>query len=279
MKEIGILEFEQLVMARLTSPRDYARRSLVLWNADYMDYGIAYRVIKQCCERYNKENPNDHVWFKRSDMTFYKDDYTQPKTSCVDRGKHWNRFLNKYVYGERVELKRCGIIFNTGCYRLELQCDWLKFVNTHTNQNGGVFQDCAVIVCAQAGGMSYFGPSNPKYNLKEEQFGEYCDIYHIQPTIEEWAKWAEQFYGSEIIKVVRAYIEKNGVGVIRGFDYWMRVMVELVSILEKHKVRSLRQIPASEVSSEIGCCGWITVEHPDFCKFIYSFLEDNPSKE
>jgi len=276
MKEIGILEFEQLVMARLTSPRDYARRSLVLWNADYMDYGIAYRVIKQCCERYNKENPNDQVWFKRSDMTFYKDDYTQPKTSCVVRGKHWNRFLNKYVY-ERVELKRCGIIFNTGCYSPDDQDEWLRFVNTHTNKSGGVFQDCAVIVCAQVGGVSYFGPNNPKFILKEEQFGECCDIYQIQPTIEEWAKWAEQFYGSEIIKVVRAYIEKNGVGVIRGFDYWMRVMMELVSILKEHKVRSLRQIPESEVSSKMG--GWVTEEHPDFCKFIYSILEDNPSKE
>lgn len=279
MKEIGISEFEQLVMARLTSPRDYAGRSFVLWNADYMDYGIAYRVIKQCCESYNKANPNDQVWFKKSDMTFYKDDYTQPKTSCVSRGIHWNRLLNKNVYGERVGLKKCGILFNTGCYSLDYQDDWLRFVNTHTNKSGGVFQDCAVIVCAQAGGVGYYGPYNPKYNLKEEQFGECCDIYHIQPTIEEWAKWAEQFYGSEIIKVVRAYIEKNGVGVIKGFDYWMRVMMKLVSILEEHKVRSLRQIPASEVSSEIGGCGWITVEHPDFCKFIYSILEDNPSKE
>ncbi len=274
MKEIRILEFEQLVMARLTSPRDYAGRSLVLWNADYMDYGIAYRVIEQCCERYNKENPNDQVWFKRSDMTFYKDDYTQPQT--WHERMVWDEDFKEYVPCN--ELKRCGILFNTGCYFSDDQQDeWLRFVNTHTNKSGGVFQDCAVIVCAQAGGMSYFGPSNPKYNLKEEQFGENCDIYHIQPTIEEWAKWAEQFYGSEIIKVVRAYIEKNGVGVIRGFDYWMRVMMKLVSILEEHNVCSLSQIPESEVSSEIGA--WVTVEHPDFCKFIYSILEDNPSKE
>ena len=46
MKEIGIIDFEKLVMERLTSPRDYAGRSLVLWNADYMFYGIAQRVIK-----------------------------------------------------------------------------------------------------------------------------------------------------------------------------------------------------------------------------------------
>lgn len=76
---------------------------------------------------------------------------------------------------------------------------------------------------------------------------------------------------------MRAYIEKNGVGVIKGFDYWMRVMMKLVSILKEHNVCSLSQIPESEVSSKIG--GWVTVEHPDFCKFIYSILEDNPSKE
>lgn len=47
MKTIGIADFKKLVMERLANPRDYAGRSLVLWNADYNDYGIACRVIKQ----------------------------------------------------------------------------------------------------------------------------------------------------------------------------------------------------------------------------------------
>lgn len=80
MKEIGILEFELLVRARLANPKDFAGRSLVLWNADYAEHGITQRIIKQCCKRYNKENPNEQVWFKISDMTFDGDDYTQPKT-------------------------------------------------------------------------------------------------------------------------------------------------------------------------------------------------------
>ncbi|MBS7376502.1 MAG: hypothetical protein KIG42_00710 [Paludibacteraceae bacterium] len=46
MKEIGIIDFEKLVMERLTMPRNFTERSLVLWNADYMFYGIAQRVIK-----------------------------------------------------------------------------------------------------------------------------------------------------------------------------------------------------------------------------------------
>ena len=41
MKEIGISDFEKLVMERLTNPRNFTGRSLVLWNAAYMDYGIA----------------------------------------------------------------------------------------------------------------------------------------------------------------------------------------------------------------------------------------------
>ena len=282
MKEIGISEFEQLVMARLTSPRDYAGRSLVLWNADYMDYGIAQRVIKQCCERYNKENPNDQVWFKRSDMTFYKDDYTQPKT-WHDR-MVWNENFKKYV--PRHEMKRCGILFNTGCYMLNEQADWLKFVNTHANQQGGVFQGCAVIVCAQAGDVGYFGMPNPEYNLKEKQFGECCDIYHIQPTIEEWTKWVEPLYDAEIIKVVLAYIEKNGVfsEFDYGFDYWMRIMDTLNFLKKKYSMKenkdcSLWQIPEEKLSFQIGGAVSESAPAPDFCKFIYSFLKDNPSKE
>lgn len=278
MKEIGISEFEQLVMARLTSPRDYAGRSLVLWNADYMDYGIAQRVIKQCCERYGKENPNDQVWFKKSDMTFNNDDYTQPKT--WHNRMVWDEKFKEYVPSH--ELKRCGILFNTGCYMLDEQEGWLKFVSTHTNQNGGVFQDCAVIVCAQADGFGYLGSSNPKFILKEEQFGKNCDIYHIQPTIEEWAKWAEPFYDAEIVKVVRAYIEKNGV--IWHFDYWMRIMSALVGLKKYYSKKenndcSLWQIPEDEVNSKIG--GTVGVGHPapDFCKFIHSFFKDNPKNE
>lgn len=275
MKEIGIAEFDQLVMERLSNPRKFAGRSLVLWNASYMDYGIAYRVIKQCCERYNKENPNDQVWVKRSDMTFKSDDYIQPKT--WHERMVWDEDFKEYVPCN--ELKRFGILFNTGCYMLDEQADWLKFVNTHTNQSGGVFQDCAVIVCAHTNDYDYMGPSNPVFILKEEQYGANCDIYHIQPTIEEWAKWVEPFYDTEIIKVVRAYIEKNGV--IWHFDYWLRIMdaLERLKEYDKYKDCSLCQIPEDKVN--LAVCGTATLNHPapDFCKFIHSFFKDNPKNE
>ena len=270
MKEIGIIDFEKLVMERLAKPRYFAGRSLVLWNADYMDYGIAYRVIEQCCERYNKENPNDQVWVKRSDMLFKSDDYTQPQT--WHERMAWDEDFKEYVPCN--ELKRFGILFNTGCYMPNEQADWLKFVNTHKNNSGGVFQDCAVIVCAQSDSSGYMGPSNPDYILKEEQFGGKCDIYSIQPTIDEWAKWVEPFYDAEIIKVVRAYIEKNGV--FFGFDYWMRIMDKLNYLKEYYsrtekKDCSLRQISENEMSSEIGGTVSDRPPAPDFCKFIYEY--------
>lgn len=261
MKTIGIADFKKLVMERLANPRDYAGRSLVLWNADYMDYGIAYRVIEQCCERYNEENPNDQVWFHQSDMCFTDEDYTKPETI-----RTWYvRDENTQEYHMETEVCRCGILFNTGCYMLYEQEEWL---NTHTNQNGGIFQDCAVIVCAQADQL------DPQWILKEEQFGNNCDIYSIQPTLDEWTKWAESFYDAEIIKIVRAYIEKNGV--IKHFDWWMRIMKELNNLKKNYSEKErkdchLWQIPERRVSLNIG--GAVGEGHPvpDFCKFIYEY--------
>lgn len=267
MKEIGIAEFEQLVMERLTYPRDYAGRSLVLWNADDVKSGIAYRVIKRCCEKYNDENPDDQVWFKQSLFTFQDDDYTQPKTLGPGK-KVWCEELN--VYMKPQEWKRLGILFNRGCYMLPDQDDWLRFVNTHTNHKGSVFQDCAVIVCNQVNAM-YPVSIVSEDSLKEEQFGENCDIYHIQPTFEEWAKWAEPFCDSEILKIVCAYIEKNGV--IRDFDYWLRIMDGLDNLKRKEKYKdcSLKQIPEKEVNFQV--FGYVQRGDPapDFCKFIYEY--------
>ena len=127
---------------------------------------------------------------------------------------------------------------------------------------------------------------DPKYNLKEKQFGKCCDIYHIQPTIEEWTKWVEPLYDAEIIKVVRAYIEKNGVfsEYDYGFNYWMRIMDTLNFLKKKYSMKenkdcSLWQIPEEKLSFQIGGAVSESAPAPDFCKFIYSFLKDNPSKE
>lgn len=267
MKTIGIADFKKLVMERLATPRDYAGKSLVLWNADYNDDGIAYRVIEQCLEIYNKQNPNDQVWFRVSDMTFDNDDYTQPKT--------WHALYewdeNVKEYNIRHELKICGILFNTGCYMLSDKEDWLKFVNTHTNRRGNVFQDCAVIVCAQADQLSYFpswGSKDP-FILKEEQFGDNCDIYSIQPTLDEWATWVASYCRPEVLKVVRAYIEKNGIGdEPYGFEYWQRIMTELDNLV-KNEGCPINQIPKEFVETRLYGAVSTKSPAPEFCDFIY----------
>ena len=252
MKIIGVADFKKLVMERLANPKDYVGRSLVLWNADYNGYGIAHRVIKSCCEEYNKENQDDQVWFRMSDMMFNDEDYTRPKTWHT--WYEWDENVKEYESCH--ELKRCGILFNTGCYMPFEQEGWFNFINTHTNRFGHIFQDCAVIVCAQADLMI----------LKEDQFGNNCDIYSIQPTLEEWTKWTESFYDSEIIKVVRAYIEKNGV--IRNFDYWLRIMNGLKNLKENEGC-SINQIPKEDVETKIMGAVSTKSPAPEFCDFIY----------
>ena len=262
MKTIGIADFKKLVMERLANPRDYAGRSLVLWNADYMNYGIAYRVIEQCCKSYNNENPNDQVWFRRSDMTFTIDDYT--KQTCIH--EEYVKNENGSGYHLHTEMKRCGILLNTGCYMLYEQEEWLKFVNTHTNQNGGIFQDCAVIVCAQADQ----GSEDSKWILKEEQFGNNCDVYSIQPTLDEWVAWVEPDCHPEVLKVVRAFIEKNGIGnAPSGFDYWQRVMSSLYLLAEDSDC-PLNQIPKRRVKIKLhGSFGTENQTINEFIDFIY----------
>lgn len=267
MKTIGIADFKKLVMERLANPKDYAGRSLVLWNADYNDYGIAYRVIEQCCEIYNKQNPNDQVWFRVSDMTFDNDDYTKQTCMC----KKYVRDEKTNEYHQHIEMKECGILFNTGCYMLSDKEDWLKFVNTHTNRRGHVFQDCAVIVCAQADQLSCFpswGSKDP-FILKEEQFGDNCDIYSIQPTLDEWATWVAPYCDPEILKVVLAYIEKNGIGdEPYGFEYWQRIM-DALDILVNDEGCPINQIPKEFVETRL--CGAVSTQSPapEFCDFIY----------
>ena len=103
MKTIGISDFKGLVNARLDDPNAYVGKTLVLWNAAYMNYGIAYRVIEECCVEHNNANTNHQVWFKYSDMTFLTDDNTNIHGFC-ERSE---------MYGYKDQ----GILFNTGCFR------------------------------------------------------------------------------------------------------------------------------------------------------------------
>ena len=263
MKTIGIADFKKLVMDRLANPRDYAGRSLVLWNTDCDKKSIGRSIIKQCCKMYNKENPNDQVWFKLSDFCFTMDDYT--KQTCWHEEYIWNENTNEYDM--HTEMNRFGILFNTGCYMLSDKDNWLKFVNTHTNQKGGVFQDCAVIVCAHE---DQSGSNDPRWILKEEQFGNNCDIYSIQPTFDEWATWVAPDCHPEVFKVVRAFIEKNGIGnEPYGFDYWQKIMDSLYYLAQDSDC-PLNQIQRRRVELELhGRFGTQNLTVNEFIDFIY----------
>lgn len=258
MKIIGIEDFKKLVMERIANRRDYTGRSLVLWNADYNNYGIAYQVIKQCCIEYDKENPNLQLWFRRSDMMFKDENYTESNVMS----EPYEEFGCKY--------KRMGILLNTGCYLPKDQEDWFKFVNTHTNKYGHIFKDCVVIVCAQADQLTYFSSlKDPKMVLKEEQFGNNCDIYSIQPTLDEWVTWVTPYCHPEILKVVRAYLEKNGIAnEPYGFEYWQRVMNSLNNLVKESDC-PINQIPKEDIEMKI--MGAVSTESPapEFCNFIY----------
>ena len=266
MKNIGIADFEKLVMERLSNPSEFSDRSLVLWNAEYMYYSIAYRVIRNCCIKYNKENPDDQVWFTYSDYMFFSDDYMEPK--IIEDEWIWDENLNKKVhhYGWR----KSGIIFNTGCFAPDDRDNWFKFVNTHINQRGGVYKDFAVIVCAQAHEKHYrkLGDAIDTNILpKEDEFGDNCDIYSIQPTFDEWANWAKSFSDPEVFELVSTYIKKNGLS--WGFDYWLLIMDSLERIKKDYLGKSIREIPREDIELEVYGCVFERHPAPDFCNFIY----------
>lgn len=260
MKEIGIAEFGQLVMERLASPRKFARRSLVLWDADSHPDGIPQRVIEQCCEKHEKENPKDQVWFFRSGVEFINDDFIKTTVRKTRIVQHKNREYYEEVVGD----KRCGLFFNSGSYIPQEKDEWLRLVNTHKNRRGGVSPDCPMIFCTYAN------------EFKEEQFGPNCDIYAIRPTKDEWVEWAKPYYSPEVFEAVCTYIEKYGQ--TYDFQYWMVIMDELENLKrhysrEQNKECSLWQVPEEELDLEIRHAA------PDFCKFIHPFFEENLKKE
>lgn len=211
MKTIGILELRELVNARLINPKSFAGKSLILWNADYLQYGIAYRVIEECCIEYNLAHTEQQKWIKYSDMTFTTDENTNLQEFC-DR---------KDMYG----YKNSGILFNTGCFLLTETSDWLKFVNTHQNARGDISTDWPLIACAHTEGT----------DITEDNFAENCEIYKLYPTVDEWEKWTSSCHNEDFLRMVIAYTN----GSIDNFDYWERALDCLES--EYKNIEELKQ--------------------------------------
>lgn len=216
MKRIGIADFAALVKKCLANPGLYTSRTIVLWNASYMQYGIAYRIVEQCCEEHNK-NTDRQVWFKYSDYTFKTDDISDIKA---------------YHQG----YKTSGILFNTGCFMKTELDDWLKLVNTHENDKGRLSSDWVLIACAQAS----------SYGLNEEQFSDDCEIFDIQPSVEEWAEWAARYHRPEVLNPIRAFIESKAPSV--SFDDWLRIMNRLEQELFARKTKTLKQVSEKDFS-------------------------------
>ena len=261
MKNIGIAYFEKLVMERLSNPSEFSDRSLVLWNSDFKEYSIVYRVLEQCCIEYNQNNPNDKICLFKSGTVFDTDDYTRQNIhGQPERGKIFS------------PLRRFGILFITGLYLNNQKDEWLELVNKHKNNIGNVNEDIVVIVCVQAQDQhSRWGvdDSAKAFLPKEDDFDDNCDIYCINPSIYEWSNWAKPFSDPELLELVCTYIKKNGVG--WGFDYWLRIMnmLELLKENEDYSVNSIREIPQKVVKTKIS--GIIGKGNPssDFCDFIY----------
>ena len=248
MKTIGISEFKDLVKNALKNPSLYTNKSIVLWKADYMQYGIAYRIIEECCIEHDKVSPDDQVWYKYSDMMFNMEEISNievyPNKESIDT--------------DMSGAKTRGILFNTGYIMNEELNDWFKFINTHTNEKGHLSNDWVLIACA----------IHPV--LKEEDFSYNCEIYSIQPSFEEWVTWVAKYYHPDVVNLVAAFIKANTHSI--SYDLWQRCMEVLEGLITMNDPKTLKDI--SEEKFNLKLKGPIMPIAPDFpFKELWEFIQ------
>jgi len=247
MKTIGISDFKALVNECLENPSLFAGKTVVLWKARPGKDSMAYRVIKHCCIEYNRKNVTDQAWFSYSDMTFRTDEIADLRVFCDQQ--------DMYGYKEH------GILLNTGCFYPADQFDaWLKFINTHENDRGRLSDRWVLIACAQEG----------SYVLEESLFGGNCDIYSLQPSLDEWSGWVARYNSQAVMGPVLAYIKEKRSDV--SLDVWQIVLDELDGALFHNKVESLKQI--SEHDYDMAVRGSLGLSYPDFpYKELWDFIQ------
>lgn len=246
MEIIGIADFERLVYERLSNPKAYANRTLLLWNGDYTTDSIEYDVITQCTLNYNKSYPYDQVWFSYSDLNFQDDDYSKNRAFCD----------HKEMYG----CKPLRILFNTGCFfDKDEVVNWIKFVNTRTNNKGQLPNNCVLIACVQA---------KSSCNFREDQFLDNCDIVCLKPSIEEWSKWMSSRCDSETLKCVLSFIKSTG----REPDYLYlgRIISSLESELADRNLQFVGQLSKDDFNLAVGGIAPSFPRH-DFWNFIQTY--------
>lgn len=215
MKTIGIADFEKLVMDRLANSSLFSQNTLILWNDMGETDSLAYTIIEQCCERYNSLNPDNQAWVSYSDLTFATDDYTKINAFCQRRN----------MFG----MKNNGILFNSGAFILsDTLNDWLAFITTHKNTKGSISTNWSLIACA----------NHPELN--ENCFDANCDVYHLQPSIDEWYVWLKAQYDAAVIDPIVAYIRIKG---LTPVSYkWERMFNSLSLLMSNRSVNTLNQL-------------------------------------
>lgn len=257
IKPIGIEDFTRLVKDRLENPEAYSGQTLILWNGSDEKDGVANQVIEQSCVEYNKSNPDAQVWVRYSSGTFHKDNYSH--------------YSQDWTCGN----KTCRIIFNVGSFwkdRTPSFEDWLRFVTTHKNNCGQIPDDCSLIACVPA-----------DWNiLRADQFPENCDIYSLQPSVEEWAQWAAPYFKkSKVFQPVLSFLTKKGnvtdfvihkhTRKQTDFLYMGRLIENLDKRLEATNLQSIKELPKIVIEEEVNhAIGWRNNGFPieEFWEFI-----------
>ena len=230
MKTIGITDFKKIVMERLANPSLFVGRSLLLWNEIHIDHNsISYNVIEQCCIEHNIANPDQQVWISLSDFCFYSDDITKISAFCE----------KKDMYG----FKNSGILYNTGCFLVDDLDNWIEFINTHENQIGHLSEKWPLIACIMA--------NDAHYNITEDAFSNYCDIYELKPTIGEWSQWLsdKQWCNKNVLSSVLKYINKNGMRI--HLNWWNFIIATASWLMNKNACKTVADIPKGKLESEL----------------------------
>lgn len=248
MKTLGISDFKSLVTDCLNNPGLYEGKSIILWNCSGEKFGIAWRAIKESCIKYNKDNVEHQAWYEYSDFCFWTDDYSEIKAFC-DRDD---------MYG----YKNHGILFNTGGFCFDDLGHWLSFINSHINEKGCISKDFVLIACAYA----------KAFDINENAFSENCLIYDLQPSIEEWAEWARNYYSPNVINPIREFIETKNPSI--SFDYWQKIMDSIEHEMFDEEYESLKDFSENELESAIRST--IAFEVPNFpYKAFWDFIQTN----
>lgn len=213
---IGISDFKRLVSERLSNPKEYANRTLLLWNGHFIPGFFEYEMIEQCCLNYNKSHPDDQVWFTYSDFCFQDDDYSKRQAL--------------YCY-DGIGYKPRRILCNSGCFMPNEAKQWVRFVNTRANNKGKLPEDCVLIACV---------PPHCSCNFQEKQFSGNCDIVCLKPSVEEWRQWMSSRCNSETLECLLSFIESKEIEP----DYFLldQIISKLELILQNRGLQFVSQL-------------------------------------